>query len=260
MTNENEIQLYEDIQPMDIQKMAERVKILDELYRKLLQKDTDYGTIPGTPKPTLYKSGAELLQIFFHLRTESEVISTIEDPNKPFFLYRVRTRVYNWKNELIGTGLGEANTGETRYASRKNKTTGKIEATSPGDVFTLANTVLKMAEKRSFVDGILRVTGASRIFTQDLEDMEPEKPKPEPKKDTPPEGITDKQRTAILQYGLNDNEKEDYITFFLEKIRKEIPDLTRKEASELIGHLTSSWDQSKTDFEFQRWRESHLKQ
>ena len=36
---------------------------------------------------------------------------------------------------------------------------------------TQINTLLKMAKKRSFVDGILSITGASRIFTQDVEDF-----------------------------------------------------------------------------------------
>ena len=42
---------------------------------------------------------------------------------------------------------------------------------SVNETFDAANTVLKMAKKRSFIDAVLTVTGASRIFTQDLEDI-----------------------------------------------------------------------------------------
>lgn len=39
------------------------------------------------------------------------------------------------------------------------------------DIADTYNTVLKMAKKRAYVDGILSATGASDIFTQDIEDM-----------------------------------------------------------------------------------------
>ena len=34
------------------------------------------------------------------------------------------------------------------------------------------NTVLKIAKKRAFVDAILTATHASKVFTQDIEDIE----------------------------------------------------------------------------------------
>ena len=39
------------------------------------------------------------------------------------------------------------------------------------DIADTYNTVLKMAKKRAYVDGILSATGASDIFTQDIEDL-----------------------------------------------------------------------------------------
>ena len=39
------------------------------------------------------------------------------------------------------------------------------------DIADTYNTVLKMAKKRAYVDGILSATAASDIFTQDIEDM-----------------------------------------------------------------------------------------
>jgi hypothetical protein len=41
------------------------------------------------------------------------------------------------------------------------------------DIADTYNTVLKMAKKRAYVDGILSATAASDIFTQDIEDMNP---------------------------------------------------------------------------------------
>ncbi|MBF0350948.1 MAG: hypothetical protein HQM11_07935 [SAR324 cluster bacterium] len=45
----------------------------------------------------------------------------------------------------------------------------KMDHDNPADYF---NTVLKMAKKRSFVDGIITATACSDIFTQDVEEME----------------------------------------------------------------------------------------
>ena len=40
------------------------------------------------------------------------------------------------------------------------------------DVMGLRNTIMKMAQKRSFVGAVMMATGASEFFTQDVEDME----------------------------------------------------------------------------------------
>ena len=45
----------------------------------------------------------------------------------------------------------------------------KAENPDPADVY---NTVLKMAKKRSVIDGVLQATAASTMFTQDMEDMQ----------------------------------------------------------------------------------------
>lgn len=50
----------------------------------------------------------------------------------------------------------------------ENQDIGRVEHDNPADYY---NTVLKMGKKRAFVDAVLTVTGASDIFTQDIEDM-----------------------------------------------------------------------------------------
>ena len=50
------------------------------------------------------------------------------------------------------------------------------EATDPADSW---NTVLKMAGKRSMIDGVIRATASSSMFTQDMDDlMQQERPEP----------------------------------------------------------------------------------
>lgn len=48
---------------------------------------------------------------------------------------------------------------------------GQVENT---DVATLANTILKMAKKRALVDGAIALARVSDIFTQDVEDLDPD--------------------------------------------------------------------------------------
>jgi hypothetical protein len=50
----------------------------------------------------------------------------------------------------------------------ENQNMGRVEHDNPADYY---NTVLKMGKKRAFVDAVLTATGASDIFTQDIEDM-----------------------------------------------------------------------------------------
>lgn len=150
----------------DPKKLGNLVKMMDETYRSIMVKDTDYGTIPGTYKPTLYKAGAEILCAAFNLLSEVEILSSVEERDPPYFDYTVKVTLYSRKyGTKMGEGMGNCNTGETRYAKRKH---GEI---TKDQIFTLKNTVLKMAIKRGFVDATIRVTGASRIFTQDTEHL-----------------------------------------------------------------------------------------
>ena len=181
-----------EITDKDIQQLGTVPQTLDRIYKSIMKEGTDYGKIPGTPKPGLWKPGAELLARWLNLVPQSNLTEKAEDWDKPFFMYKVETSFYNREGLFVGNGFGSANTGETRHAWRwvpessvpanlsKESLEPKTEngkklfkiPTPPSEVFTLQNTVLKMAKKRSFIDGILSITGASRIFTQDIEDEE----------------------------------------------------------------------------------------
>lgn len=166
---------------------------LDHFYKSLMVLGTDYGVIPGTKKPTLLKPGAELLRIWAGLTPEFEVDSTGTDLERGIFAYLVKCSLYK-EGALVGQGVGYCSSLEAKYRyrwlgdrelppgidkaslvfkERTSRTGGKwrvyrMDNDNPQDQ---ANTVLKISKKRSFVDGILTVTGAGRIFTQDIEDM-----------------------------------------------------------------------------------------
>ena len=56
----------------------------------------------------------------------------------------------------------------SRCSARCNNREAKYRSLA---LFDIRNTILKMAEKRAFVSAVLIATGASDIFTQDIEDI-----------------------------------------------------------------------------------------
>lgn len=219
------------IQPVvePAQMMAYHKQIAD-FVAKSLEKDKDYGQLPGTQRSCLYKAGSERLLVGFGCVADFEVIESEADHNRPIaftitkwikandpgrdekerlkaegqgrnkklpngnwewqvpiteeghalglYRYVVKCRILQRSTgEVIGTGLGTCSTVETKYIR------------SPREA---ENTVLKMAKKRAQVDAVLSTFGLSDRFTQDIEDISPEKletpkVKREPEPETPVE-------------------------------------------------------------------------
>lgn len=171
--------------------VQETKKERDALIRAALLEGKDYGVIPGTKRPTLYKPGAEQIAGWFECRPEYKVLSEEHDANvvnefeKPVWengrktnkkvksesrgLHAFRLEcllVHRPTGMVVGSGVGSCSTLEQKYVDRPND---------------LENTVLKMAKKRAFVDAVLTTFALSDRFTQDLEDMDiQEEPKGPP--------------------------------------------------------------------------------
>jgi len=155
------------------------------------------GAFPGTPKPTLYKPGAEKLLSTF--RISDDVF--VEDLSSPDCIrYRVTVKGCSIETGVyLGSGVGECSSEEEKYQWRKvvcveefndasedrkrekwfrgRDKNYKVQQvrTNPADQ---ANTVLKMAKKRAKIDLTLSVLACSDIFEQDLEDI-PEEQRPQ---------------------------------------------------------------------------------
>ena len=127
-----------------------------------LKRDVDFGVIPKTKKPSLYKSGAEKICFAYGLMQRYTVESKIEqtDP-EPFFFYTVRCdlvklNLQTGQEYVFTSGYGSANTKEKR-----NGFNGAYDA---------ANSSLKMAAKRALTAAAISVCGGSDLFTMDIED------------------------------------------------------------------------------------------
>jgi hypothetical protein len=166
--------------------------------------------IPGTHgKPSLLKAGAEKLLSLFNLGATEPIIKEKELP-EGHREYLVTINVIHYPtSRLVGTGIGLCTTMEKKYRYRNVadfEITGEVipddakekkqeyrkqgygmrliegewqwvrysdeEASENPDIADMYNTVLKMAHKRSLVAAALVVTGASDIFTQDVEDFQ----------------------------------------------------------------------------------------
>lgn len=157
MENVNSLSIIENVNLQQIQGTLTKITQFQQLVQSQLKQNHDYGIIPGTPKPTLLKPGAEKILMLMGLRSEFEIVDSTRDFEKGFFQYQVRCKLYRG-DILITEGLGAANTKESRYLKH--------------DPYTIDNTVLKIAKKRALIDAVLLVASLSEVFTQDLEDID----------------------------------------------------------------------------------------
>lgn len=187
----NDIVAYQEHQLTAIDIRA-KVNLVQEVMRAVMKDGTHYGVIPGTPKPSLWKPGAEVLAATFRIAVSYRT----EDLSTPDVVrYRVTAiGTHQTTGIVMGEGMGECSSSEEKYKWRKAVNANEFDATpedrrrtkygkqydvkqvrtEPAD---LANTVLKMACKRAQVAMTLNVTAASDIFTQDIEDL-PEELRP----------------------------------------------------------------------------------
>ncbi len=169
-----------------------KIEQFQQLVRKNLKEGKDYGTIPGTPKPSLWKPGAEKIVILGKLRSTFEVLDETKDWENEFFQFEIRWNLWSGEN-LICQGVGLCSSKEDKYRYRwltekklpsnvnksnlvykeKNGQYGKyrVYRVENEDVCSIANTILKMAKKRALIDAALLVGSLSDLFTQDIEDL-----------------------------------------------------------------------------------------
>lgn len=84
-----------------------------------MKEGVDFGTIPGTNKPTLLKPGAEKLGNLYGLAPVQEVTKRIEDWDRGFFFYEVKTTLTRISTgDVVAEGLGSCNSKESRYRWR----------------------------------------------------------------------------------------------------------------------------------------------
>lgn len=191
---------------VSLTELKNRANMVTRIKSELMKENVHWGTVPGCgDKPTLLKNGAELLCMAFRLASDAKI--EIADLGNGHREYTITTTLTS-AGELVATGVGSCSTMESKYRYRGNelKNTGKEvpqeywnnrdvsliggkgfkaqkdessgkwmifekgERIENPDIADQYNTVLKMASKRSLIDAVLKATGGSCEFTQDLDD------------------------------------------------------------------------------------------
>lgn len=165
--------VQDDFMPMELSAMADRLAYVEEFCKKILKPGADFGVIPGTNKPTIYKPGVEKLAFAFNLEARYSIVSKIEEP--------FRDWDYEYTVKQTGEVVKKTAKGYFKFTvlcELFNRSTGERWGSQLADCDSLergretspSNTVMKMAEKRAYVGAVLNATFTSDRFTQDIED------------------------------------------------------------------------------------------
>jgi hypothetical protein len=131
--------------------------LLARYIRATFKPGLHFGIIPvngqETSKPTLLKPGAEMICLLFGWRARFSADLPILQMYGPGITgtFALVCELIVRQGQVVGQGRGVAELRETSMTS--------------------ANMAVKLAEKRAYVDAVLRAAGLSQYFTQDLEDM-----------------------------------------------------------------------------------------
>ena len=183
--------------------MVQRRQAMVDLVKAIMHEGSDYGKVPGTPKPSLWKPGAEKLITHFGMTPEPpELLDCVEDwtgeahGGRPLFYYRYRFTISH-DGRVLGSSEGSCNSWEDKYrwrweeaakpASKEIETRLKAQKlgrwgkagggwvwmvkVENNEPYTLVNTLQKMAQKRAMIGATLIAVNASEFFTQDMEDI-----------------------------------------------------------------------------------------
>lgn len=169
-----------------------RLAMLQSFVKELMIPGVDYGVIPGCPKPSLLKSGAEKLCDIYGFSKLIAVTNRIDDWSEGFFSYEVKATLINKRTGLVeAEGVGCCNSKERKYRNQ--------------DAFSISNTILKMAKKRAIVDAVLSATRSSGIFSQDIEEYDPKESNgPSPLRVLPSDKPVSKQQLTDIFTLVND--------------------------------------------------------
>jgi hypothetical protein len=151
------VSIIDSVNINQVANVMQKISSFQSIVQKTLKQNHDYGIIPGTPKPTLLKPGAEKIHMLMGVQSEYDIIEKVQDYENGFFAFTVKCKLYKGDFKIT-EGVGHCNTKEKKYIK--------------SDPYTMANTALKMAKKRAQIDATLTIASLSDIFTQDIEDMD----------------------------------------------------------------------------------------
>lgn len=181
-----------------LNEMRVKLDLVQQFFKDIMVKDLDYGIIPGTDKPCLYKPGAEKLCELYGFSPIVKEKKETRDLATGYYLAQVTMQIIHRNSgAIIAEGVGECSSFESKYHYRwVYESDLKRQKIDPAGVFSKVfenksskqeytkyrldnpdlidqwNTVLKMAKKRALVDAVLSSTRTSGIFSQSEGEMD----------------------------------------------------------------------------------------
>ena len=105
-----------------VQATLQQVEEFRALVHSELREGPDYGTIPGTSKPTLLKPGAEKIAKLLGLADTYEITDKTAEWEMGLFQYEVRCSLVSIRTgQIVAQGVGECNSYESKYRYRDAK-------------------------------------------------------------------------------------------------------------------------------------------
>ena len=181
-----------------IETVKHNLKLCEQLVKEVLERDIDYGIIPGVPTPFLWDSGAAKIMAAFNCYAQYKVIDA--SSLTPHIRYTITSQLINRQSQqIVATGIGAASTKEVKHRYRwvanpehegisrkglKTRKDGKYRIPNP-DTEDLLNTIAKMAAKRADVDAAQSLPGVAatlrKLFlSPPVQKAQPATPSPTP--------------------------------------------------------------------------------
>lgn len=136
-----------------VEHRVKQINGIAEVLKNEMKNGTDYGIIPGTKNPTLYKAGAEKVMLMYNLYAKYTILEKNIDKETGFVEYEFKAELFTRQgNQFVSEGYGHMDNDEKGAKGQPR------------------NTILKKAKKRAMVDAVLAIGNLSATFTQDLED------------------------------------------------------------------------------------------
>lgn len=105
---------------MDVGVAKQRLQEFQSFVRDYLVENEDFGKIPGTPKPTLLKPGADKLCELYGLSDDYEFIDRVEDYDRGIFDYTIKCILTSRRHGvMVSSGLGSCSSLESKYRWRE---------------------------------------------------------------------------------------------------------------------------------------------
>jgi len=156
--------------------LTEKRKLLKKFVREQMVYGVDYGLIPGCgDKPTLFLPGAEKLANIFKLRDEYQLVfREIDLVNNLVMLSYKCSIVHIDSEKKVAECDAFISSQEKKFAEKTEweqqpngpKTSKKV----PQKISDVLNSMAKICQKRAYVGGVKKATGASDFFTSDIDD------------------------------------------------------------------------------------------